>query len=236
MAYQDLLADLTLCVDNKNTKVDPFLRASIVRQLKELSSIRTTFTEGTFSFTTTALQNEYQPGYAGIPLDIMEIDGLWVEVGTAPQVYRYPIQGPMPIKDVTWDYYIALVGVYPYLWAWHHGTLVFAPVTNGAVLVKGLYLKDATLDSASGNPIATTSTTATNPWFDRGYHVLRNAVLADYYLSILGDKDRAAFASQLANSGIDKLKDEWQMRSLKSAQAPRFQGDLTNPYWIGLRR
>lgn len=219
-------------VDNRNTRTLPFLREATIRALKDLSQVRTVVMEGTFSFSTIADQQEYTAGHSGFPLDIQEVDAIYVQVGSGASAQNYKLDGPVAVERIRDTYYPNATAPRPYLWAWHHQTLILAPPTSSAVSIKGDYLKDATRDSSSGAVITTASTTHTNGWFERGEEALLGRVLGAYYRVIAKDVEAALFAEQGYERAIQELKRERTQRSFKGGvPADSFSSYPAPEYW-----
>ena len=206
-------------IENKNTRTTPYLKDATVRWLKELSNRRALFMESTFSFQTVAGTTEYGPGYTGFPLDAMEFQAVYREEGSGVSSYRTIIEGPRPLEDVRSHLTPGISPGYPTIWAWHHDKMIFAPLINAVMTIKGDYYKDATRDTSSGAVITTSSTTHTNPWFDRGEQLLLNAVLLDYYSAIGKDAEAASLCKGLYDLAEKSIQRDYSIKAAKSAQA-----------------
>lgn len=224
--FADFITRVETRIDNKNSRVDAYVRDATIRALKELSHVRSLFMQSTFSFNTVAGQNEYSSADTGFPKDVQEFDTIYVQTSTVLGSANYLITGPVPIEQVRALFLAGSQALYPSIWAWHHNKLCFAPTISGVVAVKGDYTKDATLDSTSGNAITASDTTTTNPWFDRGEQVLMNAVLMDYYLGIGKDSEAASMCANLYQSGLASIRSDLVQRSMKGMQAPANYGDF----------
>lgn len=219
--YESLVTELYGEIDNQNTRVLSFIRAEIPRQLLELQTVRTVFQEDSFTFPIVAGTSEYGPGDSGFPLDALAFDTMYVETGSGTSIARHNIVGPLAIEDARFRYaYSSLGGNRPELYARHHQMVVFAPQVTAANTVKGDYFKDATRDTG-GTVIDTTSTTATNGWFDRGRTALRNSVLRELFGQILEDDIKAKKHDLIALRALGSLKREWLLLKGSSLQSPR---------------
>lgn len=225
--FAGFITSLYAEVRNKHSSTLGELRSIAIRQLKELSSTRTLFMEGSASFTL-GIGSPYLGEYAdstvaGFPKDVRQIDQVWCLEGTA----RRPIAGPKGMDEIRFyqsDPYAAAAGAtspYPEIWAWFAQKLWVAPTLSAAKTIYLDYFKDATLDTASGAVITTSSTTQTNPWFDRGELVLRYAVLGEYF-SLPASRDPAAAQAALAQRNVfrDTLISEYHQTKGASFQSP----------------
>lgn len=215
-------------VANKNSKSLDVLKQARVRQLKELSSVRTLAMEATTSFTA-SVGAPYLGEYADstitdFPADVMEIDRVWYLTGST----RHDIPGPFGMDEIRYfneRNNAHVTGPEPRRWAWFGGKLWWAPTLSAAKVLYIDYFKDATKDTATGAAITEASTTHTNPWFDRGELVLRYAVLAEYYANPLFLDERMAQAC-LAQRGayLATMEREVSLRKGVHVRAPGVLG------------
>jgi hypothetical protein len=232
MAYtfSQLVTSIYNQVDRRNTRLQDFIRETIIRQLAELSSHRTLFMEETASFTI-PLTNPHAGEYAdtaltGFPADVMEIDTLWYLSGTQ----KIEVPGPVPHAQVRL-FNSPVSTPTPSCWSWFDGKLWVAPKLSAAKTFYIDYFKDATRDNGGG-VLSTASTTSTNPWFDRGEPVLRYAVLAEVYSSHPWlDQPAAENAATLRNRFLDTLKQEAVLRKGAAFQAPAMLGEQGYGTW-----
>lgn len=236
MDYQTLVSDLYGEVDNKNTRVQPFIQRAIVRQLRRLSPIRTLFMEATDTFTTVDGQSEYDSSDETFLGTIQEIDAMWVETGSGTGLVRDPVVN-VPLRSARWDTYAGRTSGQPRAWAWHHDKLIFAPLVSGEHVVKLDYFQDSTRDAATGDLITTTSTSQSNSWFTDGDLVLRNFVLQEYHRSISKDYQLAQACGANAADGLRSLQREYLQAKGTAAQAPRqLSEDDGMPVVVRIRR
>lgn len=191
--FQTFVAARVTELDYQDSRTEPFVKDATVRQLRELSSQPVDFMEGSFTFSTTANQDNYASGYTGFPVDIFEVFYLYTPSTSSPLVVSQEIVGPVSIKDLRNAQRAAVLSTSPELYAWHDGKLWLSPIPSGVFTVKGDYRRDGTRDSSSGAVITSASTTHSNGWFAEGENVLRCAVILEYHLSI--SKDQAAIAT-----------------------------------------
>ncbi len=234
--FQTFIADRKSEVDNLNTRTENYLRQATVRALKEVSSIRCLLNEASFSFTTTINQQQYTAGYPGFALDISKILLIYYpnQPGSATNLSARRIVEKSTLEEVRRNSIWQTLGI-PYRYCWHADSLILGPVPNSAMVLNVDYQRDATRDTLTGNPITTTSTTATNPWFVRGEHILRAIVLRDYHMSISNDAGKAQAMGVLASEGMATLRKDFAARGTSSAQAPDYfddrQNDLIRSAW-----
>lgn len=227
MGFASFVTSVYADVPNKHSQTLANLRSITVRQLAELSSRRTLFMQDTVTFTLPAsgvYNGEWAgPGLPGFPLDIMEVDGAYYQVGSG----REEIEGPVPIADLR-TYIPPLiaaqspVAVYPRKWAWWDDKLWITQVGTDVVLELDIF-RDATRDRATGVKIQTDSTSETNGWFERGEIPLRYAVLAEYFLLPLSrDEIQAQMAATQRNLFLDTLAREVALHTGSAIQAPMY--------------
>jgi hypothetical protein len=175
--------------DYRDSRTETFLKEATVRQLRELSRTPVLFLDGSFAFNTTASVDNYSPGHLDFPVDLYSWSGYpYIAQSASPVSARQFIVGPRPIQEVREANLVAnLSAIYPGIFAWHNDTMWLSPAPTGVVTIRGDYRRDGRRDSATGNLITTTSTTATNGWFDEGENALRCAVLLEYHESISKD-------------------------------------------------
>lgn len=224
MDFSTFIARVYAEVRNKNSTTLDDLKRITVRQLKELSATRTLFMEGSASFSL-GIGSPYLGEYAdstvtGFPKDVRQIDSLWYLTGTA----RTEVCGPKSMQEIRFydsDPTVVAASTYPDIWAWFSQKLWVAPKLSAARTLYLDYFKDATLDTASGVAISESSTTQTNPWFDRGELVLRYAVLGEYF-SLPASRDPEAASAALGQRNVfrDTLYTEYQQTKGMSFQAP----------------
>jgi len=217
-------------VDNKNTRVLPYIKEATVRWLMELSKERMTLLESTFTFTLIQNQQTYDGAVSGFPADAIEFDNVWAKYVNDATGYKYEVKGPRPISEISLSHgplvYGTNLGIRPYAYAFHDGKMWFSPIPSSAVItVGGEYLRDGTKDAASGNPITVDSTTHTNPWFQRGETALLNAVLFDVYASILKDLQSASIFREMHEKALQVLREQHAGRSNPGGQARYSFGD-----------
>lgn len=223
MTFSEFITAVYAEIQNKTTTSLTLLKAATVRQLRELSSHRTLFMEDTFRFDTVVGQDTYNSATGGFPKDAMQIDALWYVSGSS----RYEVPGPITMQEARFERSEDATQQYPSGWAWFGDSLVLRDVPSAVVTLEGDYFKDATRDEGSGVEITTSSTTQTNPWFDRGEIVLRNAVLAEFYsLPINRDAEAANNCLGMRNQFLQTLKDEWMLKRATTVQAPLYLGDF----------
>ena len=224
--YQTFIADRISEVDNRNTRTESYIRSATIRALKEVSSVRCLLREASFNFTTTANQPAYTAGYPDFAVDISQILLIYYPTanGSARRmVHRAPLEEVR--RSGLWQ-----TIANPQRYCWHADSLILGPIPSGAILINVDYQRDALRDSATGNLITTTSTTATNPWFDRGEFILRALVLRDYHMSISNDHEKAQSLGQLAAEGMATLKNDFQSLGTSSAQAPGYFEERGDDY------
>lgn len=226
MDFSTFISRLYAEVRNKNSSTLDDLKRITVRQLKELSSTRTLFMESTATFTLST-SAPYLGEYAditvsGFPKDARQIDSVWYLTGTI----RNEVDGPKGMNEIRFynqdpHRAVSATASYPDIWAWFGQKLWVAPKLTDSLALYLDYFKDATLDTATGNAITESSTTQTNPWFDRGELVLRYAVLGEYF-SMPASRDEAAASAALAQRNVfrDTLATEYHQTKGMSFQAP----------------
>jgi hypothetical protein len=222
MTFAEFITSLYADVTNKNTRTLTVLREVTVRQLKELSAIRTLMMESTDTFPTVAAQEGYTPGSGGMAADVLAIDQLYWTSGNT----RVEIPGPISVADLRFKYGNSGGAAHPSCWSWNANQLLLGPKPLGVITLSMDYTRDATLDTLTGAAITTASTIQTNPWFDRGQAALRNAVLAEYFaMPAWRDQEAAALATVGKNAAIRSMKNEWAARKFRGGQAPECWGD-----------
>lgn len=214
--FQDFIADCLTEIDNKNDRAEPALKRATVHQLRELSTVRTSFMEGSFSFSTIVDTDAYDAANAaGWPPDLLEIYQLYGTAGSE----RYGVEGPYAIGELR-----LLAGQWsksprPQVWAYHNEQLHLAPTPSAVATLAFDYWKDASLDETTGTEITVSSTIETNGWFGRGVNALRCAVLWEYHLSVSKDYDQATvYEAQLVRAR-ETLEREYHARQYKGGQS-----------------
>lgn len=208
--FQTMVSMCMARIDNRNDRVEPYVKETIVRHLRDLSHHRLRWMEGTFSFTTTADQVEYGAGYTNFPLDIAVIDSLRRgDVGES--VAEKELVGPYDVSDLR-RASTAQSGAIPKYWGFHHEKLILSPGCGYALLVQGDYHRDATRDTATGNVITSASTTHTNPWFVEGQSILMNFVLADVHSGLMKDAEASTLALGLAQVSLNRMQEARKAR------------------------
>lgn len=187
--YAEFVASRLTEVDYKDSRTELFLKEATVRQLRELSRIAVLFLDGSFAFSTIAGVDNYSTDHADFPRDLYSWLGYpYIAQSASPVSARQFIVGPRPIQEVREANLVAnLSATYPGIFAWHNSTMWLSPAPTGIVTIRGDYRRDGRRDSTTGDLITTTSTTATNGWFDEGENALRCAVLLEYHSSISKD-------------------------------------------------
>lgn len=229
--FQTFVAARLSEVDYQDPRTETFIKDSTVRQLKELSSQPVDFLDGSYTFTTTAGQDNYSAGYTGFPADLYGfLSQPYVIYSTTPITRKYPINGPVPLDEVRRSTGVAIFALNPRKFAWHNRAMWFWPSVLAAVTISGDYRKDGTRDDATGNPITTTSTTASNAWFTDGENVLRCAVLLDWFASIAKDQNAVQMYGAMLQAAQKNLTTARAAKRVKVLQA----GDtIFDPYDAG---
>jgi hypothetical protein len=229
--FEDFIVSIYREVLSKTSLSLTILKEITVRQLAELSSFRTLANEATASFTIRSA-SPYVGEYAdeaidGFPRDAMEIDLVWYETGTTGNARRFEVAQADSMDEVRMHGrdrlgLTYLVG-HPDKYFWFGRKMYFAPAVSEDRTIFCDYFRDARRDSTTGEPITVKSTKETNPWFDRGELVLRNAVLAEYFtMPMFQDQGAAAACAALRNQFLGTMTKELEMKKSSSIQAPAY--------------
>lgn len=205
--FDELVALCKVEIDNKNVKVDPFLREAIPRQLEELSHNHTVFMEAKVPVTLVPGTYEYTGGVSDFPLDVQDINGLFLPGDS----YSYEVveKGIVELETMSWP---TATSQYPDFFAWHNETMFIWPVPDSAQVLRLYYLRDATRDENTGEKIDSLSTTQTNRWFGRGLNILRCSVLLEYHMSISKDSMAAQLYAAQVGAFLASTKADFMQR------------------------
>lgn len=230
LTYAQFITRLQTEVPNQSTLTLTKLREITIRQLRELSSWRAMFMENSATFTL-GIGSPYLGEYvdsavSGFPPDLMGIDLVYYKIGT--QKVEVPPANSMTdlrLHNGLERLDLQVTAPHPSVHYWYDDKLWFAPKVTSAQALFMDYFKDATRDTVSGSVLTESSTTQTNPWFDRGELALRYAVLAEYYLlPAFRDEAQATACVQLRNRFLATLKDEHYSLKGSSQVAPMNMG------------
>lgn len=215
----DFIAGLQVEVKNTgNTNSETGLRLAMTRALKRLSPMRTTFNEGTFTFTTVASQAAYDTSDSGFAVDIQEIE--YLEINTGQGYTR-------EIDVATIDKIRRLLGTspstttYPQMYCWFNNKIYLAQAPGSALTVTAYYVKDAQRDSATGTLIGSTtaSDAYTNPWFDAGQDALWCKTMQIYHAAFAVDPERAQYYANEWAEAAAALHSGWVRKEGKGMKA-----------------
>jgi hypothetical protein len=250
------LANLAAEFDAVTARDTTYLANALVRSLKRASAVRTLFMESSFTFMTTANQQDYPTGQLpgtttyvgptpaitppsyytiGVPIDFREMDSFYVLTGNAFGLPGVPInRGTIEQLRAAYLRYI-FPGIYTGLWCFHHRAILLGPIPAGSQQLAGDYLRDAQRDSATGTLITASlilNTPAlavglTNPWFNDGEFALRALVLMDYHRGLTKDAQQVDTHKEEWQEAIDIFSTEISQAKSSSMQAPRNFGEAT---------
>lgn len=187
--FQTFVASRLRETDYLDARTETFLREATVRQLRELSRHPVDFLDGSFIFQTVGGQDNYGAGHAGFPADLYGWAARpYVTSSSDPIDIQHFLDGPMDIEEIRRRGFSGSgSSLYPDIFAWYNRFMWLAPRPQGVQTVQGDYRRDGLRDSTTGVLISTTSTTATNGWFDAGEQALRCAVMLEYHETISKD-------------------------------------------------
>ena len=248
------LSNLQAEFDAATQRDTTYLAQALVRSLKTVSSVRTLFMEGSFTFMTTANQQEYptgrQPGttayvgptptvappagyVVGVPQDLQEMDSFYVLSGNVFGLPGIPIERGtiQEIRAVALRF--VFPGIYTSKWCFHHEAILLGPIPAGSQQLAGDYLRDATRDSATGAVITTALIAAgqaaglTNPWLDGQYgeFALRALVLRDYFSGLAKDDQMKDHMTEAWQDALSTFSSQVSQAKSASSQAPRSFGE-----------
>lgn len=195
-----------------NTQVPAALKRSLYKALSRLSSLRTTFTENTFSFTTTANQSEYSSATSGFPKDVGSFE--FIEIDSGNGTYNPIEKGTLDeVRELLRSSGVLVDPLRPYLYIVSAGKLVLAPAPTTAVNCRGWYHRDARKDQATGSTIDPTVGTASdnysNVWFNDGHDALWNLTMQIFYLAFDIDAERATYYRDEYDEAKRELTLQW---------------------------
>jgi len=241
------LANLQGELDASTARDATFLGQALVRSLRKASTVRTLFMEASFTFMTTANQQEYPtgrqpgsipyvgpapaltppPGYVvGVPPDFQEMDSFYVLVGNAFGLPGIPIRRGSIEQIRASSLRVVFAGIYTGLWCFHHEAILLGPIPAGAQQLAGDYLRDATRDSATGALItAASGVGVTNPWFNDGEFALRALVMRDYHRGLSKDAQQEEFQDKEWQEAVSIFSTQVSQAKSASAQAPPSYGE-----------
>ena len=129
MTFSEFVTDLYGEVRNKHADTLPYLKKATVRQLREMSRIRTLFMEEAgVPFDTVANLATYGGDTPGFPPNILAIERIYYELGSSS--VEIPLRS---LGDVRYDAETTTTDGYPYLAAWAARKLILAPTPSGVV-------------------------------------------------------------------------------------------------------
>jgi hypothetical protein len=231
MTFSEFVTDVYGRIGNRATGTLALLRQIVVDQLKECAAKRVAFMQGDQEFTLLAAapyNGQWAgPEVAGFPKDVSEIHKAYYRYGGTVDRWE-PLTGPVPFEQIeSFEHQVLLptpLAVYPLAWSWWGGKF-WVTRLGGDTDLRIQYYRDATRDQATGVEITSSSTTHTNPWFERGVNYLRWAVLLDFYSSPeYTDERQIGICGAQRNLALQQLEKENQLLQPASAQAPMVMG------------
>lgn len=238
MNYSSFITDVYGRIGNKATGTLALLRQIVVDALKECAGKRVAFMQADAEFTLLAAEpyggHWAGPEVAGFPKDVSEIHKAYHRMGG--ETTRWvSFEGPVASELIENFEVQALLptplAVVPFYWSWWDGKFWVTRV-GGDTLLKVQYYRDATRDTATGVEISTTSTTHTNPWFERGINYLRWAALLDFYSQPqYADERQIGLCGAQKNLALQQLEKENQLLQPASAVAPMYMGGSLETSW-----
>jgi hypothetical protein len=215
-----------------NPNVDTMLRFALKHALSRVSSRRTQWTEGTFSFTSSVDVSTYGSATAGFPKDALELEV--VEVQTSPGSTRYEAVRPASLEEIRSLQRSAQgsSSSYPDRYAWWSQQLIFSESFSAEVIVRGDYRRDARRDAATGNLIdeTTASNGYLNLWLQLGEDPLWAKTLEIYHARFARDPETAVYYERQYEKAMKGLHDEWTVKAGAGMQIEGYLGGVTEPW------
>jgi hypothetical protein len=215
----EFITDLQIEVKNTgNPDTATALRLAMVRALKRLSPMRTSFGESSFSFSTVAAQEIYDTSTSGFANNIQEIEHVEIDTG---QGYFHEV------RPVTIDFIRRMIGTtpvtttYPDYYCWFANKMHLAYPPGSVLTVTVYYHQDAKRDSSTGALIGTTkaSNAYTNVWFDEGQDALWCKTLQIYHATFAVDPERAAYYGSEWQEAAKALHSGWVRKAASGMRA-----------------
>src|ERR1700674_4588286 len=241
------LAGLQAELDASTARDATFLGQALARSLKRASTVRTLFMEASFTFMTTALQQDYPTGrrpgtlpyvgptpaitppagyVVGVPPDFQEMDSFYVLAWSTFGLPGIPIRRGTIEQIRASALRVVFAGIYTGLWTFHHEAILLGPTPAGAQQLAGDYLRDATRDAATGALITGASGSGiSNPWFTEGEFALRALVMRDFHRGNSKDAQQADWFDEEWKEACSIFSTAVSQAKSASAQAPPSFGE-----------
>ncbi len=197
--------------NSANSKVDSQLRLALVHALSRVSSIRSTWNEGSTTFNSSAGVSDYTSATSGFPKDASEIDLVEVQVQAGSVLYEEVRPGTLlDVREVLRSAQ-GNGSPYPDIFCWYSRSLMFAPAFTATRTVKVFYNRDARRDAATGNLIDATagSDAYVNDWLLSGEDLLWAKTLEIYHARFAVDDQRLTYYARQFSQALVGVQAEW---------------------------